>query len=52
MSIVFTRFGKKQFKKGSITKRGKYMYWVNLWGFGVIVSNTCKGLRYDMSLGN
>lgn len=50
MSIVFTKFGKKQFNKGRIAKRGKYMLWVNLWGFGVIVSNTCKGLKYDMSL--
>lgn len=50
MSIVFTKFGKRKFAKGLITKRGKYMVWLNLWGIGVIVSNTCKGLKYDMSL--
>lgn len=50
MSIVFTKFGKKQLDKGHISNRGKYMYWVNLWGFGIILTNTCKGLKYDMSL--
>ena len=50
MSIVFTKFWKKKFGKGRIAKRGKYMVWLNLWGVGVIISNTCKGLKYDMSL--
>lgn len=45
MNIVFTKFGKKRFDKGSISKRGKFMYWINLWGFGVIITNTCKGLE-------
>lgn len=52
MSIVINKnmFGKRKFDKGGFTKRGKYLYWVNLWGFGIIVTNTCKGLKYDMSL--
>lgn len=52
MSIVINRkmFGAKKLAKGGFVKRGKYLYWVNLWGFGIIITNTCKGLRYDMSL--
>lgn len=52
MSIVINRkmFGAKKLAKGGFTKRGKYLYWVNLWGFGIIITNTCKGLKYDMSL--
>lgn len=40
MSIIVNRemFRSKKLQKGAVKNRGKYLYWVNLWGFGVIIT--------------
>ena len=54
MCIVMKRnmFEEKEFSKGVEKKRNKYLYWINLYGFGIIITNTCKGLKYDISVCN
>ena len=32
-------FGKKQFDKGLLKNGKDFVYWVNFWGLGVLVSN-------------
>ena len=52
MSIIVNKemFRAKKLQKGAVKNRGKYLYWINLWGFGVIITSTVKGLKYDLSL--
>lgn len=54
MNFVFKKnmFDVRKLGRGGMNKHGKFLYWVNLWGFGIIVTNTCKGLKYDISVCN
>ena len=49
MNFVVKRnmFGEKKFAQGNVKRGKKFLYWINLWGFGIIITNTVKGLRYD-----
>lgn len=55
MNFVFKKnmFNVKKLGKGGLkNSQGKFLYWVNLWGFGIIVTNTFKGLKYDITVCN
>lgn len=50
MNIVIKRnlFEVKKLAKGSVKRKDKFMYWINIYGFGIIITNTCRGLMYDV----
>lgn len=52
MNIVINKnmFNVKKLAKGGTKRKDKFIYWINLWGFGILVTNTCKGLRYELSI--
>ena len=54
MNIVLGRkmFKKRKLAAGGYSRYGKYVFWINIWGFGIILTNTCKGLKYDLSICN
>lgn len=49
MNIVINKnmFKARKLAKGIIKKNKKFIFWMNIYGFGILITNTCKGLSYE-----